>query len=152
MLCAGRAADQCESPVGKDDPVEFTFLPEKGEIFRGALVSTDQKTRVFFAVVPNPLLNRDKNCLLEAVRLTPQFEITMMRGKGYKPNETLHFIYKSYEESHDVPVTADANGEFVFSLSPFAKGKHGGRGEAKVKGSNCAPAISFDWGNSLGAR
>src|SRR5260370_39714250 len=52
VLCAGRTPDQCRSPTGKDDPVEFTFVPERGETFRLALVSPDQKTKEFFAVVP----------------------------------------------------------------------------------------------------
>jgi len=147
VMCAGRTPEECQSPLGKDDPVEFTFsFPGKGEIIREALISADNRTRIFFAVVPNPLLNKDKGCSLEAVRLTPQFEITMIRGKGYKPNETLHFIYKSYDEIHDIPVNADSNGELVFSVSPFIKGKYTGTGEAKLKGANCAPAVSFNWG------
>jgi len=147
VMCAGRTPEDCQSPLGKDDPVEVTFTsPGKGEIFREALVSTDNHTKVLFAIVPNPLLDKNKGCVLEAVRLTRQFEVTMLRGSGFKPNESLDFVYKSYDETHETKVSADPNGEFVFSISPFAKGKHGGKGEAKIKSVNCAPTVSFHWG------
>lgn len=31
LICAGRTSEQCGDPAKKDDPIEFTFYPAKGE-------------------------------------------------------------------------------------------------------------------------
>ena len=146
VICAGRTPEQCGSSDKKDDPVEFTFLPVKGEIYREALVSEDGNTKVFFAIIPDPIISTDKGCTIEAIRIQPKFETAMLRGKGFKANENLLFTAKSYEEEHQLQVKADNNGEFVMSLMPFVKGKESGKTDLKLKGANCAPSISFEWG------
>jgi hypothetical protein len=146
VICAGRTTEQCGSPDKKDDPVEFTFLPAKGEIYREALVSADGNTKVFFAVIPDPIIGRDKDCTLEAIRIQPKFETAMIWGKGFKPNEALQFIGKSYDEAHDVPEKADENGEFVMALFPFVKGKQSGKTDLKLRSAACSPSVSFEWG------
>ena len=146
VICAGREPDQCSSPKGKDDPVEFTFLPGRAEIYRQALVSADLGTKVYFAVVPDPILEKNKGCSLEAVRLTPKFETVMIRGKGYKPNEDLQFLSNSYNEAQNMKVKANADGEFVASLLPFVKDKATGKTNVELRGANCAPKVTFEWG------
>jgi len=55
ISCAGRTPEQCGDPNKIDDPVEWTFNPATGEVFRMALISQDQKTKLFFAIIPTPL-------------------------------------------------------------------------------------------------
>ena len=72
VVCAGRATDQCshpDKPEKKDAPVKLVFYPLDGEIYRLALVSQDQKAKVFFAVIPAPIQATDNGCTLEAVSL-----------------------------------------------------------------------------------
>ena len=122
------------------------FLPGRAEIYRKALVSADLRTKVYFAVVPDPILQKDKGCSLEAVRLTPKFEIVMIRGKGYKPNEELQFLSKSSNEAKNMKVKTDTNGEFVASLLPFVKGRATGRTDVQLQGASCTPKVTFEWG------
>ena len=112
VACAGRKPGQCGEKEQPDDPVEFTFMPGKGEVFRLAFFSADGKWKIFCAMVPDPIIKTDKSCSLEVIRLTPKFELTLVRGKGFQPNEDLVFVSKSYDESHVNKVKADANGEY----------------------------------------
>jgi hypothetical protein len=146
VICAGRIKEQCGSPDKKDDPVEFSFLPIKGEMYREALISADGNTKVFFVVTPDPIIGRDKNCTLEAIRIQPRFETAMIWGKGFKSNESLLLTGKSYDEAHETQAKADENGEFVMALLPFVKGRQSGKTELKLRGVTCSPSVSFEWG------
>jgi len=84
ISCAGRTPEQCGDPNKKDDPVELTFYPATGEVFRMALISQDQKTKLFFAIVPDPVAKSDSGCVLEAIRLMPKHELVMVRGISTK--------------------------------------------------------------------
>jgi len=145
LICAGRMSEQCVGEK-KDDPVRLTFSPAKGEVFRLALVSADGKAKIFFAVVPDPVSKQDNGCTLEIVRLTPRFEAALIVAKGYRPNETVQSTFRSYNEVQERQVTADSNGEYVSAVLPFVKDKKSGRTDIALKGANCNPALSFQWG------
>ena len=81
ISCAGRTPEQCGDPNKIDDPVELTFNPATGEVFRMALISQDQKTKLFFAIVPDPVTKSDNGCVIEAIRLLPKHELVLLRGK-----------------------------------------------------------------------
>lgn len=147
VVCAGRADDQCGDPDKKDDPVDFTFHPAEGEPSRLALISANSKAKVFFVIVPVPILKKDNNCTLEAMRLLPKYELVLIRGTGFQPNENLQFKSRSFDETHDSAVSADDHGEYVSGLLPFVKGKTKGTTEVKLIGANCGLALSFEWGN-----
>ena len=151
ISCAGRTPEQCGDPNKKDDPVELTFYPATGEVFRMALISQDQKIKLFFAIVPDPVAKSDNGCVLESIRLLPKHELVLVRGKGFQPNEGLEFNGKSYDEEHDWHPKADAHGEYVTGLLPFVKDKKSGTMEVKLKGSRCAPALTFEWGDEAEA-
>jgi hypothetical protein len=146
VICAGRTPEQCGSSTQKDDPVEFTFVPEKGEPYRLAFVSGDGKTKIFFTIIPEPITGKDKGCTLEAVRLMPRFETAMIRGKGFAPNEDLNFSSKSSGEGQESQLKADSNGQFVSALLPFVKHQSSGKTQVEVKGKECMPKVSFTWG------
>jgi hypothetical protein len=145
VACAGRKPDQCGEKEQPDDPVEFTFMPGKGEVFRLMLISADGKWKIFFAMVPDPIIKTDGACSLEVIRLTPKFELTLVRGKGFQPNEDLVFTSKSYDESHVLKVKADANGEYQSALLPVVKNHANGTTAMQLKGASCAPELSFNW-------
>jgi hypothetical protein len=150
VVCAGRATDQCgnpDRPEKKDAPVKLVFYPFKGEIYRLALVSQDQNTKVFFAVIPNPIQETANGCALEAVSLRLKNELVLIRGKGFQPNESVHFESKSYEQIRARADKVDANGEYQLPMEPFVKGHDGGTTEVKLTGAKCAPILKFQWGN-----
>jgi hypothetical protein len=150
VVCAGRATDQCSHPdkPGKTDaPVKLVFYPLDGEIYRLALVSQDQKAKIFFAVIPAPIQETDNGCTLEAVSLRLKNELVLIRGKGFQPNESVGFESTSYEQTHTLSDQADANGEYQLPVLPFVEGKSGGTTEIKLSGAKCAPVLKFQWGN-----
>jgi hypothetical protein len=150
VVCAGRATDQCsnpDKPEKKDAPVKLVFYPLDGEIYRLALVSQDQKAKVFFAVTPAPIQATHNGCTLEVISLRLKNELVLVRGKGFQPNESLVFQSKSDERTQERPDKADANGEYQLPMQPFVAGKPGGTTEIKLIGAKCAPVLKFQWGS-----
>ena len=145
VVCAGRLPGQCGEKSQPDDPVNFTFAPGQGEVFRLGLISADRKWKAFFAIVPDPIIKSDKSCSVEVIRLTPKFELTLVRGKGFQPSEDLTFSTKSYDETHVNKVKADANGEYQTALLPVVKKHADGTTALQMKGAACTPEISFAW-------
>jgi hypothetical protein len=150
VVCAGRATDQCSHPdkPGKTDaPVKLVFYPLDGEIYRLALVSQDQKVKVFFAVVPAPIQATDNGCTLEVVSLRLKNQLVLIRGEGFQSNESVEFESTFYEQTHTLTDQVDPNGEFQLPMQPFVAGKSGGTTEIKLRGAKCAPVLKFQWGN-----
>lgn len=131
----------------KGGELKLTYTPGIGEIYRHALISEDHQTRVFFSIVPAPMIETDKSCSLELVRLSPKFELAIVRGKGFAPGEQLGFHTQSYQEIHDSQPRVDPQGEFWAVLTPFVKGRTMGTTEVSVRGKSCAPRLSFEWGS-----
>jgi len=150
VVCAGRATDQCshpDKPERKDVPVKLVFYPLDGEIYRLALVSQDQKAKIFFAVVPAPIQATDNGCTLEVVSLRLKNELVLIRGRGFQPNESVGFESTSYAQTHTLTDQMDANGEYQVPMQPFVAGKSGGTTAIKLSGAKCAPVLKFQWGN-----
>jgi hypothetical protein len=147
IVCAGRTPEQC---VGerKDDPVNLILSPGPGEVFRMALISSDQKTKIFVAAIPLPINTKSGTCSLEVVRLTPGFELALMRARGFPANDDLLFASKSYDESDEKRVKAESDGTYVSALMPYVSGKKSGTTTLSLKGASCESTLSFDWGNS----
>ncbi len=146
VMCAGRTSDQCSGDK-PDDPVDFVLAPAKGELYRLALVSVDENVKVATAIVPDPIIGKNKGCSVEIVRLMPKFELVMLKGSGFGQNETVSFSAESYGETHDGKPKADPDGKFDMALLPFVKGKSGGDMKVVLKGAACSPAVTFHYGN-----
>ncbi len=132
--------------MSQNHDVNFAFHPAKGEPYRLVLLSADGSTKIYFGVIPDPIIGEDRGCTLEAVGLLPKFPLVMIRAKGYKPSEELQFASKSYDEAHDIQVKSDADGEFVTAVLPKVKNKPTGKTDVTLKGAGCAPTLSFEWG------
>jgi hypothetical protein len=145
VVCAGKTPDQCNGEK-EDDPVNLTLFPAPAEVARFALISADQKTKIFLAVVPDPIVSKNGPCSVEVIRLMPQFALAMIRARGYAANEHLVFSSKSYDEAHQQDVTADANGNFLSALLPAVKGKNKGKTTLSVRGGDCTANTAFEWG------
>ena len=131
----------------KGAELKLTYTPALGEIYRHALISEDHKTRIFFSIVPAPMVEHDKTCSLELLRLSPRFELAAIRGLGFSPGEQLAFHSQSYQEAHDSQPKVDQSGGFWAVLTPFVKGRTLGTMEVSVRGRSCAPTLSFEWGS-----
>jgi len=143
VMCAGRTPEQCGDSSKKDDPIDFTFNPAKGEPYRIALTSGEH--RVAVVIVPNPIITKDKGCTLSVERLLPHFELAYFTGSGFPPNSDVSFDGQSYDEKHPVKTKADSEGNIQFALMPFVSGHD--KGTTTIKGiGTCAPSVKFDWG------
>jgi hypothetical protein len=145
VMCAGRAPLQCGDSSKKDDPIEFTFSPAKGEPFRLAIVSPT--SRVAIVLVPLQIEGKDKGCAISVVRLTPSFELVYATGIGFPPDSEVQFDTQSYGEQHPVTAKTDASGNLSFALLPFVTGHTKGTTAVKAIGGHCSPSLKFDWGN-----
>lgn len=131
----------------KGHELKLTYSPGIGEIFRHALISEDHASRIFFSIVPAPMIERDKACSLEVVRLTSRFELALIRGKGFTPGEQVAFHTASYQDVHDSKPKINPQGEFFAVLSPYVQGRTMGTTQVNAKGSSCSLTLSFEWGS-----
>jgi hypothetical protein len=131
----------------KGAELKLTYSPGIGEIYRHALISEDHTSRIFFSIVPAPMIEHDKACSLEIVRLSRRFELALIRGKGFAPGEQIAFHTQSYQEMHDSQPKVNPQGDFWATLTPFVKGRTLGTTQVTVKSKSCAPALSFEWGS-----
>ncbi len=145
VYCPADSKGSCAQKI-KGNELRLTYQPALGEIFRQALVSDDGKSKIFFSFVPTPIVQTENNCSLEAVRVSPAFELAIIRGKGFVPGEDISFHAQSYQDVHNVAVRADSQGEFQASITPPVKGHTSGTVEVSARGKSCAPKISFNWG------
>jgi hypothetical protein len=144
--CPPNSTRNCAQRM-KGAELKLTYTPGIGEIYRHALISEDHTTRIFFSIVPAPMIEQDKACSLEIVRLSPRFELALIRGKGFTRGEQISFHTQSYQEVHDTQPKVNPQGEFWATLSPFVKGRTMGTTEVLVKSKTCAPTLSFEWGS-----
>jgi len=146
LMCAGRAPEQCGDPFKKDDPIEFTFLPAKGEPYRFGLAASDAPdVRITTVIVPDPIRAKDKGCSLEAIQLLPGFALAYVEGNGFQPNSQVSFDSQSFNEKHTAKAKTDDNGILAFAMLPFVAGHKNGTTHLGAVG-NCSPSLSFDWG------
>jgi hypothetical protein len=144
--CPPNSTGSCSQRM-KGAELKLTYTPGIGEIYRHALISEDHATRIFFSIVPAPMVEQDKACSLEIVRLSPRFELALIRGKGFTPGEQIAFHTQSYQEVHDLQPKVNPQGQFWATLSPFVKGRRMGTTQVAAKSKTCAPALSFEWGS-----
>jgi hypothetical protein len=144
--CPPNSTRNCAQKM-KGAELKLTYTPGIGEIYRHALISEDHTARIFFSIVPAPMIEHDKACSLEIVRLSPRFELALIRGKGFTPGDALNFHTASYQEVHDSQVKANPQGEFWATLTPYVKGRTMGTMDVSVKSNSCAPALAFEWGS-----
>ncbi|MBZ5489942.1 MAG: hypothetical protein LAO76_03305 [Acidobacteriia bacterium] len=144
--CPPDSTKSCAQSM-KGAELKLTYTPGIGEIYRHALVSEDHTTRIFFSIVPAPMVEHDKGCSLEIVRLSPRFQLALIRGKGFTPGEQISFHTQSYQEAHDSQTRVNPQGEFWATLTPFVQARTMGTTQVVVKSKSCAPTLSFEWGS-----
>jgi hypothetical protein len=129
-------------------PVQFAFLPAKGEPFRLLLISKDGKSKIAFLTVPDPIAGADQSCGVEVLRVTPKFEAAMLRGSGFKPHAEIKYTSNSAGELLENKLKADGDGRFTLVLEPFVKGTDTGVDTVSFESESCAPRVSYKWGST----
>lgn len=145
VMCAGRKKKECGNPATPDDPIDFALNPAPGEPSRLAIASGNFRAAV--VIVPRSITNSDKACTIEALRLSPNFEIAYITGKGFPPNTDITFLSNSYDEERSNKTRSDADGNLKYVLLPYVVGHSGGTTTIAGKAADCSPKLSFDWGH-----
>ena len=127
--------------------LRLSFVSARGEPHRIALISEDSKYKITAMVIPNAIVTTDQGCRVEVVRATPRFEMAIIRGEGFTPNEEFKYKSNSAGETREKKIQVDADGKFVFALGPGVKGKSEGDDKVLFKAAKCSPAISYHWGS-----
>lgn len=144
-ICAGREGT-CRGD-GPNDPIDLVAYAGKAEPKRFGLVSNDgAHMKGFVAVVPFPNAKSDKGCRLESVIGSVNGELTFIQGSGFEPDDELTIDSESYGEKHHDKSTAQADGSYFMVLMPYVTGKKSGKTTIEVKGKNCNPKLTFEWG------
>ena len=143
LMCAGRTDEQCGDPKKPDDPIEFTFMPLKGEPTRVAFISPDMKIGI--VIVADPVEASNKGCTLTAKRMNRAFTLAFLSGTGYVPNSDIHYRVSS-EMTNDFVVKSDSSGTIRVSVVPFPGKKKDGTATVRITDANCAPEVSWKWG------
>jgi hypothetical protein len=143
LMCAGRTPEQCGDPKKPDDPIEFTFMPTKGEPSRLVFVSSN--VRIGTVIVPDPIEAKDKACTLRAIRLTRTFDLAFLSGTGYPPNTDVHYTVSS-EMTSNLVIKSDSNGTIRVSVVPYPGKKKQGTASVKITEAKCSPQVSWEWG------
>jgi len=143
--CPAHSNDTCSRNFDGVE-IRMKYAPARGEIYRNALISKDQKSKIFFSIVPDPIISKDAACSLEIIRLQPSFELVLVSARGFQPSEPVAFHSNSAGEIHDVQAQANEKGQFWVPFTPFVEGKTTGSAEVTARGKKCAPSVSFNWG------
>jgi hypothetical protein len=144
LMCAGRAPEHCGDPKKPDDPIEFITMPRKGEPTRLAFVAPTFKIGTM--IVPDPIESKEKGCTLNAVRLTPKFELAFLSGSGYPPNADVHYRVSS-ETTSELVIKSDSNGTIRVSVIPNPGKKSNGTVTVKIMEALCSPEVFYEWGS-----
>jgi len=125
--------------------VMLALLSFPGLPHRIGIASEDKKFKAVVLVVPDPIIATDKGCSVEVIRVREDFSFTVVRGKGFQPNDEISYTSNSEGEEIKGSLKADEFGQFSFGLGPGVKGKTKGTAKIDFKAPGCAPSVSFHW-------
>jgi hypothetical protein len=129
-----------------EDPINGKVFGGKGEPIQLALISDDDRVRVFTEVIPFPIEETAGSCHLSAIETAPYYFGILIRGTGFQPDEELAIEEQSENESARLKAKADDQGRYNASLFPFVKGKKSGKARFVVSAKSCRIGIEFPWG------
>ncbi len=115
---------------------------------RYAVASRDREVTAFGTIDPDPVINVDRLCRLEARIGAPGAAAVLVVADGFTPKMRLPFILESQGEIVNIEVTADHNGHAVVAGFPFIQGKTQGVLKASAQGENCLPSVQIPWDSS----
>jgi hypothetical protein len=149
LICTAKTKADCAPSRPDADPViDMALTAAKGEAKRFGVISDDQKWKALTTLVAFPEIGTDGGCSLEALRITPDAQAAMIRGKGFPPNAVLAMTSDSAGEVATGSWQVSEKGELISLVMPQVRGKTEGKTTVRVKGPACAPQVSFEWGKN----
>ena len=147
LTCTGKTKADCAPSRPDADPIiDLALTAAKGEPKRFGVISDDQKWKALTTLVAFPDVATDGGCTLEALRITPEAEAMMIKGKGFPPSSVLPMTSDSAGEMVSATWQVNDKGELVSLVMPAVRGKTEGQTTVRVKAPECAPQVIFRWG------
>jgi hypothetical protein len=147
LICTGKTKADCAPSRPDADPIiDLALTAAKGEPKRFGVISDDQKWKALTTLVAFPDVGTDGGCTLEALRVTPEAEAMMVRGKGFTPRLTVPMTSDSAGEIVTGSWQINEKGELISLVMPAVRGKTEGQATIRVKAPECAPQVVFRWG------
>jgi hypothetical protein len=154
----------CTATMQPQQPVEIQVTAAPGEPLRLALLSPDRKRGAALSMVPFPVAMEDKGCKLQVILGVKDAALVLVDGTGFPPNTPLKIEAVTGDDTRTLHPQASADGRILMPLLVGAKGKTSGETTVRFAGVNhqptletpkepakpdpdCAPAVSFPWGN-----
>jgi hypothetical protein len=122
-----------------------------GEPTRYAVASRDRDVTAFGTIVPDPVVNVDRLCRLEARIGAPGAAAVLIVADGFTPKMRLPIILESQGEVENIEVTTDHNGHAVVAGFPYIQGKTQGILKASAEGKSCLPSVQIPWDSAPAA-
>jgi hypothetical protein len=122
-----------------------------GEPTRYAISSRDREVTAFGTIDPDPVVNVDRLCRLEARIGAPGAAAVLVVADGFTPKMRLPIILESQGDVANIEVTTDQNGHAVVAGFPFIQGKTQGVLKASAQGQNCLPSVQVPWDSTPAA-
>jgi hypothetical protein len=149
LVCTAKTPADCTPSRPDANPViDMTLTAAKGEAKRFGVISDDKKWKALATVVAFPEIGIDGGCSLEMLRITPDAQAVLIRGKGFPPNAVLQMTSDSAGEVATGSWQVNDKGELMSLVMPAVRGKTEGKTTVRVKDPACAPQLSFEWGKS----
>lgn len=154
----------CAATMQPQQPVEIQVTAAQGEAVRVALMTGDRKHGAAVTTIPFPLANADKGCKLQVILGMKDAALVLIDGTGFPANTPLKLEASTGDQSRELHPRANAEGHIVVPLLTGSKGQTSGETTVKFAGLNrqptldtpkeaaqpapdCAPAVSFHWGD-----
>jgi hypothetical protein len=130
-----------------EDPINVKVFGGKGEPIQFALISDDDRFRVFAQIVPFPMEVTSGPCHLSAIQTAPYYLGILIRVTGLQPNEDLIIDEHSESEGAQTKGTANDQGDYNAVMLPSVKGKRSGKARFNAMSKSCKIGVEFSWGD-----
>jgi hypothetical protein len=130
-----------------EDPIDVKVVGGKGEPVQFALISDDDRFRVFALIVPFPMEASAGPCHLSAIQTGPYYSGVSIKVNGLHANEELVINQQSEGESAQTKAKADDQGNYNVLMLPVVKGKRSGKARFNIEANSCKIGIEFRWGD-----
>jgi hypothetical protein len=153
----------CGITMKPQQPIEIQTTAASAEAIRVAIMAGDRKHGAAVSVVPFPISSTDKGCKLDVILSMKDAAMVLIEGTGFPPNTPLKLSASTGADTRELHPRTNAEGRIVVPLLTGAKGQTTGETTVKFAGLNrqptldtakeaaqpdlnCAPAVSFHWG------
>jgi hypothetical protein len=129
-----------------EDPINLKVVAGRGEPKQFAIISNDEKYRVFGQVIPFPIATESGPCSISVTMMGPNYSAVYIVVSGLSPKEEIQIHQQSGNEGGNSKAVAAADGSYRVTVFPFVKGQPSGKLAFAVTTKTCGVGIGIPWG------